>query len=163
MTQPLMRTARRASSTPGFEVYEEMLPICLLITRRTLTAEDVPGVFDYYRSLCRRKIRFVAVSDVRASLAMPDAKTRLRFAEEAERFAADAATWSLGACVVVDSPLIRGALTAIEWLYRPARPTRYFTDFNDAIAWAVAQLEARGMALTPTIRRFQHETARGIA
>lgn len=160
MTQP--STCRR-SSAEGYEFHEDMLPISLLVTRRTLTADDVPGVFEYYRSLCRRKIRFVAVSDVRASLAMPDAKTRQRFAEEAARFATDAATWSLGAIVVVDSPLIRGAMTAIEWLYRPARPTRYFTDFNEAITLAVALLEARGVALTPNIRRFLRDMAHGAA
>lgn len=149
------------SSTEGYEFHEDMLPICLLVTRRTLTADDAPGVFEYYRSLCRRKIRFVAVSDVRASLSMPDARTRQRFAEEAARFATDAAAWSLGASVVVDSPLIRGALTAIEWLYRPARPTRYFSDFNEAIAWAGALLQARNVALTPAIRSFLRDTARG--
>lgn len=158
MTQPVMRRASRPSSALGYEFHEEMLPISLLITRRTLTAEDVPGIFDYYRSLCRRGIRFVAVSDVRASLSMPDAKTRLRFAEESIRFEADARTWSLGAIVVVDSPLIRGALTAIEWLSRPPRPTRYFSDFNAAISRAAMLLESGNVALTPNIRRFLRDT-----
>ena len=160
MTQALRSRTRSAQ---GFEFHEDMLPISLLVTRRTLTADDVPAVYDYYRSLCRRRIRFVAVSDVRASQSMPCAKTRQRFAEEAARFATDAATWSLGAIVVVDSPLIRGAMTAIEWLYRPARPTRYFSDFNEAIAWAVDLLQARHIPLTPAIRRFLHDQARGIA
>ncbi len=143
-----------SSSAEGYEFYEELLPISLLVTRRTLTATDVPGVFEYYRWLCRRQLRFVAVSDVRASQAMPDAKTRRRFAEESARFASDAAKWSLGAIVIVDSPLIRGAMTAIEWLYRPARPTRYFTDFHEALTCAVELLDAGGVALSPSLRHW---------
>jgi hypothetical protein len=148
-----------ASSSDGYEVHEEMLPISFLITRRTLTTADVPSVFEYYRSLCRRRIRFVAISDVRASRGMPDAKTRQRFAEEAVRFASDAQTWSLGALVIVDSPLTRGALTAIEWLHRPSRPTRYFSDFNEAVACAVSLLEAQQVAIPASIRRFLRDTA----
>lgn len=154
-----MRAQSVASRSDGYEFHEEMLPISLLVTRRTLTAADVPGLFEYYRSLCQRRIRFVAVSDVRAARSMPCAKTRQRFAEEAARFAGDAKTWSLGAIVIVDSPLIRGALTAIEWLYRPPKPTRYFSDFGDAISCAVGLLEAGDMAITPSIRRFLSDTA----
>jgi AraC family transcriptional regulator len=33
----------------GYEVHEGLLPISLLVTRRTLRSSDVPGVFEYYR------------------------------------------------------------------------------------------------------------------
>src|SRR5262245_51046347 len=108
--------------TNRYEFREDLLPISLLITRATLHESDIEPVFQYYRSLLERRIKFIALSDVRAARELPSAMTRARFADASARFAADADSWSLGAGMIVESKLIRGALMAIEWLSRSATP-----------------------------------------
>lgn len=140
--------------TDGYHFREDLLPISLLVTQRTLGLGDVHGVFAYYRGLCRRGIRFVAISDVRISTGMPDARTRQSFGEESARFAPESKLWSLGSGLVVNSPLIRRALTAIEWISRPDPPSRYFSDLPSAVDWAIERLLAEDMPITPAIHDF---------
>ena len=140
---------------PRYEFREDLLPISLLNTWETLQAADVDGIFAHYRGLCEQRIRFVAISDVRAALKLPDAATCLRIGEETDRLAEQLEVWSLGAGVVLESALIRGAVTAIEWLYRPRRPNVYFHDMHGAVTWAIRKLEASGTAITPAIRDFE--------
>jgi hypothetical protein len=139
---------------------EDLLPISLLLTRETLRMADAAEVFDYYRRLCQRRIQFVAVSDVRAAKALPDASTCQRFGEEAARFSIESRGWSLGSGIVLESTLIRGALNAIEWLYHPQSSTTYFDSMRAAIAWAIQRLEANGTAVPEAVRQFERFHAR---
>jgi hypothetical protein len=145
---------------PRYEFREDLLPISLLLTSETLQAADVEGIFAYYRSLCERRLRFVAISDVRAAIKLPDAATCLRFGEEANHLAEQLDMWSLGGAVVLESALIRGALSAIEWLYHPRRPTTYFHNMHGAVTWAIRKLEAAGTPIPPAIYDFQRQQAR---
>lgn len=145
---------------PRYEFREDLLPISLLDTRETLQAADVDGIFSHYRELCRRQVRFVAISDVRAATHLPDAATCRRFGEAADQFAKELDRWSLGGAIVIESALIRGALTAIEWIYHPRRPTTYFYDLDGAVTWAVHKLESNGIAISPAIREFARLQAR---
>ncbi len=138
-----------------YEFHDELLPICLLGVKQTLGVADVQPIFDHYRSLCRRGVKFVAVSDVRAAEQMPDAATRAKLGEAAARFAFEAKPWSLGSAIVVSSPIIRGALVAVEWISRPATPTSYFSELTDAMDWAVAKLEATHLPVSRTIRDYR--------
>lgn len=145
---------------PRYEFREDLLPISLLNTRDTLQASDVDGIFAHYRTLCERRIRFVSISDVRAATRLPDAATCRRFGEAADQMNAELRTWSLGGGIVIESALIRGALSAIEWLYHPRSPTTYFYDLHGALSWAVEKLEADGTPISPAIRDFQRLHAR---
>jgi hypothetical protein len=138
-----------------YEFREDLLPISLLITRATLHESDIEPIFAYYRSLLQRRIKFIALSDVRAAREIPNAMTRARFADASAQFASDAKVWSLGAGLIVESKLIRGALMAIEWLSRGATPNEYFGTLPEALDWAIAKLEAAEIFVPLTIRRFR--------
>jgi hypothetical protein len=142
-----------------YEFREELLPLSLLLTRETLQADDVDGIFDHYRGLCQRRISFVAISDVRAARQLPDAATCQRFGEAAALLAAEFPGCSLGAGIVLESALIRGALSAIEWLYHPEVPTMYFGDMHAAVRWAIAKLEAIGAPISSAIRELERVEA----
>ena len=145
---------------PRYEFREDLFPISLLLTRETLQAADVEGIFSHYRGLCRQRVHFVAISDVRAAQKLPDAATCVRFGEESDRLSEELDVWSLGAGIVLDSALIRGALSAIEWLYHPRRPHAYFHDMHGALAWAIQRLESVGAPISPAIRDFERLHAR---
>jgi hypothetical protein len=148
---------RARTGSARFEFRDDLLPISLLIAKQTLTASDIGPVFEHYRGFCRRGIRFVAISDVRAACDMPDAKTRAEFGEATAQFVVEAKAWSLGAAMVVDSSLVRSALVAIDWIARPRQRTRYFTNLPDAIEWACQRLESAGIPLTQAIRDHRNK------
>lgn len=143
----------------GFVIREDLLPVALVSTTRTLSCADADELFEYYRGLCQRRIRFVAVSDIRGSKEMPCARTRRHFAEHAARFRLQSQIWSVGSIVVVESNLLRGALTAIEWCSRPARPNQYCADLETGLQLAIAALRAARVPLGPALERLEEGQA----
>ncbi|HKO94021.1 MAG TPA: hypothetical protein VJU61_22860 [Polyangiaceae bacterium] len=138
-----------------YEFREDLLPICLLLTRCTLHAEDAARIYSHYRALCERRIRFVAVSDVRAAKSLPDLATCQSFGEEAKRFAVEGAPWCIGGAIIVGSPLIRGALNGIAWLYHAESNPQFFCgDMRTAVNWAVETLTTNGIAIPPSVQAF---------
>lgn len=138
-----------------YEFHDELLPVCLLVLKQTLGVADVPPIFEHYRSLCRRGIKFVAISDVRAARQMPDAATRAKLGEAAARFALEAKSWSLGSAIVVSSPIIRGSLVAVEWISRPVTPTLYFCEMAEAMDWGISKLEAEYLPVPRAVRDYR--------
>jgi hypothetical protein len=145
--------------TGRYEFREDLLPICLLLTRCALHAEDAAGVFSHYRALCERRIRFVAIADVRAAEGLPDAATFRRFGEEAKRFAVEGAPWSMGAAIITGSRLMRRALNGLAWLYHPERPQFFCGDMRSAVDWAVKTLTTNGIAIPPAVQEFARAQA----
>jgi len=43
--------------------------------------------------------------------------------------------------IVTDSALVRGAMTAVNWLHRPRVPTTYVATLEDAERWARERLD----------------------
>jgi hypothetical protein len=142
---------------PGYSLREDLLPIALLTTTRSLRAEDAESVIGCFRSLAARRIRYVSITDVRGAHAMPDALTRRRFAEASASFEPLSRVWSLGNAIVLNSEIVRHLLLAIEWVSRPESPMVYFTDLRSAIDWAIERLEAAGIPVTPAILAFRDE------
>jgi hypothetical protein len=141
--------------TERYEFREDLLPVCLLRTRCSLHAEDAAGVFSHFRSLCERRIRFVAVSDVRAAERLPDLASVRSFGEEAKRFTVEGARWSVGGgAIIVGSRLMRSALNGIAWLYHPDNPAFFCGDMRWAMHWAVETLTTNGIAIPPAVREF---------
>jgi len=146
--------------TGRYEFREDLLPLCLLHTRCMLHAEDAAGVFRHFRSLCERRIRFVAISDVREAERLPDAATYKAFGEEAKRFTLESAPWSMGSAIIIRSPLIRGALNGLAWLYHADGPPQFICgDMRSAVDWAVGMLTNNGVAIPPAVQEFARAQA----
>jgi hypothetical protein len=145
--------------TGRYEFREDLLPICLLQTRCTLHAEDAAGIFNHYRALCERGIRFVAISDVRAAERLPDAATCRSFGEEAKRFTVEGALWTMGGAVIIRSRLLRGVLNGMAWLYHAENPSFICGDMRSAVDWAVQKLMTNGIAIPPTVQEFARTLA----
>lgn len=55
---------------------------------------------------------------------------------------------SCGTAFVITSPLVRGVLTAILWLQPMPQPHTVVATPEEAEAWAIAKLRARGLTVT---------------
>ena len=60
---------------------------------------------------------------------------------------------SLGVGFVIDSTLVRGALTAVFWLSKLPAPYRVHGTAEEALQVAIEQVEAAGLEVAPELRR----------
>lgn len=82
------------------------------------------------------------VADMSPLRTMPPAKQRRVFADHLKRFEPHDMAWNRGSAIVVPNAVIKGALTAVFWMAPPKFPNQAFANFDDALAWARAQLAA---------------------
>ncbi|MCA9578276.1 MAG: hypothetical protein R3B40_19115 [Polyangiales bacterium] len=82
------------------------------------------------------------VCDMSQLRTMPSAKQRRMFAEHLGRFEPHDVAWNHGSAIVAPNAVIKGALTAVFWMAPPKFPNQAFGSFDDALAWAKAQLAA---------------------
>jgi hypothetical protein len=139
-----------------YEFLPEMLPLVVMVTHDSLKVEDIAPVFGHYRELARRRQPYVSVSDSRVSGAMPDAATRKEFAKASR----DLEPLTRGLChgigiVLGGSAMLRGVLTAIEWVAQREQPSTYFGTMPEAIDWAIAIFEKQRLPVTDAIRAYR--------
>jgi hypothetical protein len=141
---------------PGkFTLRLDLAPLVVLTAHDDLSIEDVDAIFDGLRTVLARKQRFVSLADVRKAKRMPSAKERARVAEHLRATESLSAQFSLGSALVITSPLVRGAMTAIDWIFKPKAPQGYFGTMLDGCAWCVERLRGAGLTLTPAIAAYQ--------
>jgi hypothetical protein len=74
---------------------------------------------------------------------VPNAQLRRHWATRIEQSVGTMASM-LGNFIVIDSPMLRGALTAIDWLCHAGRRIEYFSTLTDAVTVANLRLTAAG-------------------
>lgn len=106
--------------------------------------EDLDGLFREYERLWRRGERFLTITDLRFSQNV-SGKQRQRIGEWIRENSEAARHCTVGAVVIVESMLVRGALTAINWIAQPEYPTQYAKDWQKAAACAERWLDEGGL------------------
>ncbi len=115
------------------------------------TRETYKALFDAVdeRVIARRE-PYVMVTDTRRVTQIPGADVR-RLMSEWMKKNAEGHT-SLGAVTIVKSSFVRGALTALYWLFEPPNPQGIAADWAEAHAWSVEKLDAGRIPLRPSVR-----------
>lgn len=113
---------------------------------------------DFERVVARRQA-FASLVDTRELEGVPTAAQRKRIAEvQAEWLARHGSDMGAGVAMVVQNPLIRGAITALHWLMPPPVPTQVFPEQAAALQFLVECLEKRDIAVTESIRSMLART-----
>ena len=133
----------------------DLAPLVVFTIHGDMSVDDIDAMFASWREVFARKERFVSLSDARGAKSMPSAKERARVAEGIRSIEALSVQYSLGNATIVSSPLLRGAMTAIEWVQKPKVPSAYFGSLIEGCDWCVGRLRGVGLAVTPGIAAFQ--------
>ena len=83
---------------------------------------------------------YVLVLDARSGR-RPSATQRKIQSEFREKYDAHVKQFCRGTAFVTNSELLKGAATAMFWVKKPSTTTKFFTDFDEAVAWAEEQLK----------------------
>lgn len=134
-----------------FDVY----PLIQITLPPELDAEAVRAMYRDLEEVRRRPGHYVTMVDTRALPRMPDAVARRALADGGESIGEHAQQFSLGTALIVQSELVRRALTAFNWIRhdRFKLPEVYVSNEAEACAWSVRQLDSKG-ATTATVRAF---------
>lgn len=104
-------------------------------------AQLIAGLAEFDRLLDSRPGRYVMVMDNRHSAGLT-ASQRGIIAENNKRNEMRARARSLGAAFVMSSGIVRGIMTAVFWIKKPAVETVVFDDLEEALSWAKGRLAA---------------------
>lgn len=92
--------------------------------------------------ILKRDQPFAVINDVRSGAA-PNALQRKQVADMYKAHPDLVKRNWLGTAFVTDSPIARGALTAVTWLIPQPHPVKVFSKYAEGEAWAQEQLRAR--------------------
>ena len=104
-------------------------------------------------ALYAKKERFATLVETSGIRAMPDAATRKRLADWQNATRGDIGRYNVMTATVVSSTLVRGAMTAMNWVFRPPNPQLAVASFDEGLDACVRGLQADGVRLPPTLGR----------
>lgn len=103
------------------------------------TADEFDGYLAWHTAHLRRRRRFAIVVDATAARS-PDAVERRKQAALLREHEALLRQHCAGAAFVISSAIVRGTLTAIQWLQPPVYESIVLPTYAEAEAWARARL-----------------------
>lgn len=95
---------------------------------------------DFLTRVVARDQPFVSLVDARRLTSAPSAKVRRTIADWENLNAERGSRFNRGVVVVTESALVRGAMTALQWLSPPRVPTTYEATIEAGESWARARL-----------------------
>jgi hypothetical protein len=125
--------------TTGLDVDESDWPIVLVRTPVEPSIENTQRLLDATDRLFAKKTPFALVIDARRSR-FPGAVVRRMLAEYQRDHEDEFRRYVVADANVVSSPMLRGVVTAVNWLAPPTHPVRTFESVGEALVWAREQL-----------------------
>ena len=143
-----MGTETVGGEAHGIVLDSRFFPILIATWYGDATEEDVDGFFDWQTRLADRAravgTQYVMVTDASAA-ARPKPSVRRRVAQRTNEMP-DVKAINAAAYVVLDNPLIRGALTAMQWISRDnwGDQTTVVATCQEALERSLADLDRVG-------------------
>lgn len=126
---------------------DETLPIMCLQTTGRVTREEIERVRPLYDRVYARRQPIVAINDAR--LAHHDAGQRKLWAEWTEHCSKLDLGVTKATIILLDSAVLRGALTALNWLAPRKLPQIAVADAFEAVEVARLHVEKAGIECRP--------------
>ena len=102
-----------------------------------------------------RREPYVMVTDTRRVTEIPGADVRKFMADWMKKNAVGHT--SLGSVTIVRSALVKGALTALYWLFQPPNPQGVANSWTEAHAWSMDHFDRAHVLIRPSIRDAKAE------
>jgi hypothetical protein len=138
-------------SRPKIIIDKSRFPLVMHTMCEGYGREDLEHMFREYDVLLSGKDRYALVIHFPLSVQMLMAGHRKLIADwwipRRERVAAMNVMYS----IVLESPLLRGGLTALLWVIQPGNPHKMASSVAEGTVLAVEALMANGIALTPEL------------
>jgi len=139
----------------GFEFSVDAFPLVVCVVRDKMTDDDYHAMFSAWETVTLRKERFVALVDLRMARSPSNPTQRAMIAAWLRKMDGTFAQYSLGSASVVTSALVRGAMTAVNWIHRPKVVQVSFGTMLEACDWCIRRLHEAHIPVTPRIEAYR--------
>ncbi|MCA9640264.1 MAG: hypothetical protein H6718_27655 [Polyangiaceae bacterium] len=147
------------------QVTDAYWPIIVMTLTDGMDYDAYSALFEGYERIMQSAVTRAAASNERAGMnitlsdlsvvrSRPAAKTRALAAQKSQEWQPLMRRFSLGDVRVVTSSLVRGAMTAVSWIYQHPLPLKYSASFPDGVNWCVQQLDLAGVPLSDGTRQL---------
>ena len=130
-------------------------PLIVVTLHTLLSDEDLKALFAQWEAVFARREKFVALTDARRVKERSPPKQRAMIAEWTKKIEPKVIALSVGHVTVIESALVRGAMTAVEWLHKPKVDSAYFATLREGCDWAIARLQANDIPVTDALRAYR--------
>jgi hypothetical protein len=118
-----------------------------------LTLDDIEAMRRHYTELHERGKRFAIFVDARRAN-VPSAPMRRALAEMSNTFEAQSKKNAVCTAVVLNSPIMVGVLTAVQWFLKSEMELKYFARAVDAVSFIATKFAAEGIVMPEGAVRF---------
>jgi hypothetical protein len=146
------RVSAEAARTAGFFLDTSRWPLLVLRYERDASEADVLGLYDAWEKEMERRGRHGVISDFTHNNPFRvSPKVRKLIAGQVEKRRTHFERYLLAEARVVPHPLLRGMVTAFDWVIGSTfkRPLRNVADIVTAEGWVVGELEKQGLGVPP--------------
>ena len=119
-----------------------MFPLVIQRFGRDVTDEDIENMIRQFTVMMHggRRYALLVYCDERANVM--SARQRRRVSEWYRECAEQVRRINVGTAVVIESALVRGAMTAMNWLIEPVAQQRNVASLHEGIEYCIKSLEA---------------------
>ena len=139
---------------------DALFPLVMLEVRDGATTAEVRAMFDALRAAGKRGTRHVTMTDSSSVRSMPDATARRFVAEQQAEVETLYGHLVIGSTVVVGSGVVKGALTAINWIKPTKVPQVFVTTRLEALTQCIRWLEQEQIIVPADVRGFLRQLER---
>jgi hypothetical protein len=139
----------------GIEFETRYFPLIVVTLEEQISEEDYTRLFAQWEAVLARKERFGALTDARRVKERAPPKQRAMIAEWTKKIEPRVMAYSVGHTTVIESAIIRGAMTAVEWLHKPKVPSAYFPTLREGCDFILEKLRENGVPLTDPLRAYR--------
>lgn len=137
-----------------FELSTDYWPLFVTVVPTEFSVADVDVYITAVDALYERKERFATLVETSATATMPGAAERRRLADWQNATIGRIQSYNVFTATVIRSPLIRGAMTAMNWVFRPPNEQIVCSEFDEAFTACVARLGADGAAFSSSLTQL---------
>lgn len=148
-----IESSHPTSSRHVLEYDESRFPLVLVRPSGRATDAELEALLVALKRPLLRREKYVEIFD--GTHADPGTPTQRRaLAEWMRAHTSLISSYSLGTAIVMPSPLVRGALTAVFWIQPLPCPYTVVSTMAEAERWAEEKLRAEGIAMPPKQTRL---------
>lgn len=144
--------ARPAMHEFGLIFDENAWPLAYVrFPSKPLSDEGFEYFIERYTAMVERRVPFATILDSRGLTTAITAHQRRRLTEWFDVTGALAGEHHFGIAVLINNPLVRGALKAVTWVKTIPVPIKPFESIADAAPWMREILAEQRIPITPSI------------
>ena len=137
-----------------FERTTDYWPLFVTLVPPQFSLADVDDYIAEVNALYERRERFATLVETSATATTPGAAERKRLADWQNETVDRIRAYNVFTATIIRSPLIRGAMTAMNWVFRPPNDQVVVGSFEEAFDLCIAKLRVERPTLSDPLERL---------